>query len=211
MTVAHRDLPLPNPAALLWLDGLRTAVRSERTRRPPEVGLARFNPPPTARELDCEQELIAEHLRCWLQNGWQLVTNSPQFGGGLPVIVITTSIAGLRVEKQLQSETGPTFGRFWQTSCFVTEFEYRLWCRQRPDAGFQLHINHWAWAKTRVPAARNPEFAAFPIPDGDRYWLFRHGLAGCGHSDHHSCRLYRSDGQSLELLEANFREGVAGL
>ena len=79
------------------------------------------------------------------------------------------------------------------------------------DAEHQLHINHWAWIKTRVPAARAREFAAYPPPAGGRHWLFRHGLAGLGNADHHSCRLYAWDGKATHLLAESFREGVRGL
>ncbi|NBS33438.1 MAG: hypothetical protein EBS83_11725, partial [Planctomycetia bacterium] len=72
-------------------------------------------------------------------------------------------------------------------------------------------INHWAWLKTQVPVARAREFVAYPLPAGSRHWLFRHGLAGLGAADHHSCRLYAWDGEAAHLLTESFREGVQGL
>jgi hypothetical protein len=209
MTVADRDLPPLAPAAIRWLRGLQAAVGKERTRRPPEASLMRLRPPPTAAELDCEQELISNYLRQQLGKVVQFVNNSTRFRSGFPAIVITTSPAGLRAEKALRTDAACS--SVWQACCCVTEFEYRFWCRQQPDADYRLHVNVWAWAKTRVPAARAAEFAAFPVAEGERHWLFRHGLAGCGRADHHSSMLYRSDGHSLGLLQADFREGVSGL
>jgi hypothetical protein len=209
MTAEASSLPPLRPTAAVWLDGLREFVGEQRRRQPPAASLARLRPPPTADELLLEQDLIATHLRHWLGNLPQLFADTPRLNSDLPAVVITTSPAGLVAETILQAE--PALAAIWPACCCVTEFEYRFWCRQQPDADYSLHVNHWAWAKTRVPAARAAEFAAFPLADGERYWLFRHGLAGWGPADHHSCQLYRSDGRSLSLLEPAFREGVAGL
>jgi len=195
--------PLPLPAAD-WLAGLRAFVKARRRQPRP---LQRRLPP--AAELDAEAGLIAAHLRSWLPELPHLLGQQGRTGNKRPAVAVTTSAAGLQAAATLADE--PQLRHLLNDCYFVTETEYRFWCKERPDAEHQLHINHWAWIKTRVPAARAREFAAYPPPAGGRHWLFRHGLAGLGNADHHSCRLYAWDGKATHLLAESFREGVRGL
>lgn len=209
MSNAAEFFPSLTPAAAVWLDGLRSYVREERTRRTPEARLARLRPPVTTTELELEQELIYQYFKNRLGGVPRLVAGSNRFGSGFPAIVITTSPAGLLAEQRLYAE--PALAGLRQISCWVTEVEYRFWCHQQPDPDCSRHVNHWAWVKTRVPVERAAEFVAYPIEKHERYWLFRNGVAGCGPADHYSCQLFRSDGQAVVLLEQDFREGVTGL
>ncbi|MGA1618888.1 MAG: hypothetical protein ACO37F_10290 [Pirellulales bacterium] len=203
MSPSPASTTLPPPAAD-WLAGLRAFVAQQRQQpRPSQRRL-----PPTF-ELAAEAELIAAHLRGWLPELPQLLAAQGRSGGSRPAIAITTSIAGLQAAETIVED--PQLQDVLAGCCFVTESEYRFWCKERPDANYQLHINHWAWLKTQVPVARAREFVAYPLPAGSRHWLFRHGLAGLGAADHHSCRLYAWDGEAAHLLTESFREGVQGL
>ena len=202
-------LPPLSAAAAEWLAGLRQFVVEQRRQRPPEKQPSPLRPPPTAAESATEEQLIAEHLRHWLTTLPQLIAEGWQPNASRPAIAITTSVAGLRAVAGLATE--PALAAVLSGCCAVTETEYRFWCKQQPDPDWAVHWNGWAWIKTRVPAARAAEFAAYPLAAGSRHWLFRHGLAAGGPVAHHSCRLYCWDGQSATLLADSFREGVTGL
>ena len=202
MSLPPAPSTLPPPAAD-WLAGLRVFAAQQRqqprsSRRPPPAG-----------ELAAEAELIAAHLRDWLPRLPHLLGQQGRTGNKRPAVAVTTSAAGLQAAATIADE--PQLRHLLNDCQFVTETKYRFWCKERPDAEHQLHINHWAWIKTSVPAARAREFAAYPLPAGSRHWLFRHGLAGLGNADHHSCRLYAWDGRAAHLLAESFREGVRGL
>jgi len=203
MSLPPAPSTLPPPAAD-WLAGLRAFAAQQR-----QQPRSSRRPPPPAGELAAEAELIAAHLRNWLPQVPKLLAAQGRAGNRRPAIAITTSVAGLQAAETIAEE--PRLQEVLAGCCFVTESEYRFWCKERPDANHQLHVNHWAWVKTRVPAARAGEFAAYPLPAGSRHWLFRHGLAGLGNADHHSCRVYAWDGEATHLLAASFREGVQGL
>jgi len=188
-----------------WLAGLRAFAM--RQRQQPARSWQRPSPP--AVEQAAEAELIAAHLRGWLSELPQLLSRHGRTAARQPAIAITTSVAGLAAVARLAADSA--LADVLAGCCAVTESEYRFWCKAQPDAEHALHINHWAWIKTRVPAARAAEFAAHPLPAGSRYWLFRHGIAGLGAGDHHSCRLYAWDGSATRLLAESFREGVQGL
>ena len=202
MSLPPAPSTLPPPAAD-WLAGLRVFAAQQRqqprsSRRPLPAG-----------ELAAEAELIATHLRSWLPELPHLLGQQGRTGNKRPAVAVTTSAAGLQAATTLAEE--PQLRHLLNDCCFVTESEYRFWCKERPDANYHLHINHWAWLKTNVPAARAQEFVAYPLPVDSRHWLFRHGLAGLGNADHHSCRLYAWDGAAAHLLAESFREGVRGL
>ena len=187
-----------------WLAGLRSFAARQR-----QQPLRSQRPIPPAVEQKTEAELNAAHLRAWLIGLPQLLERHSRAGDRQPAIAITTSTAGLAAVESLSAE--PQQARILAGCCAVTESEYRFWCKEQPDPAYALHINHWAWVKTRVPAARAVEFADYPLPAGSRHWLFRHGLVGLGAGDHHSCRLYAWDGAATSLLAESFREGVQGL
>lgn len=191
--------PLP-PASAAWLAGLRAFVAQQRNQPSRSQ-----RPPPPPAELAAEADLIAAHLRDWLTKLPQLLARHDR----RPAIAITTSPAGLAAIDRLAAD--PAFMSLLAGCCGVTESEYRFWCKEQPDPDHAVHANHWAWMKTQVPAARAAEFAAYPLPAGSRHWLFRHGLAGLGLADHHSCRLYAWNGRTATLLAEQFREGVKGL
>ena len=191
-------------AAADWLAGLRGFAA--RQRQQPSRSQ---RPIPPAVEQKAEAELIAAHLRAWLIGLPQLLERHSRAGGRQPAIAITTSTAGLTAVERLSAES--QLASLLAGCCAVTESEYRFWCKEQPDPAYALHMNHWAWVKTRVPATRAAEFADYPLPAGNRHWLFRHGLAGLGAGDHHSCRLYSWDGTATSLLAESFREGVQGL
>jgi hypothetical protein len=203
MTLSRASTQLP-PLAADWLTGLRAFVETGRQQPRPSQ---RRIPPPA--ESAAETELIVAHLRSWLQQLPQLLATQCRTGNSRPAVAITTSTAGLCAAETIAKE--PQLRDVLADCCFVTESEYRFWCKERPDANYQLHINHWAWIKTHVPAARAKEFAAYPISADSRHWLLRHGVAGLGDADHHSCRLYAWDGADTRLLAESFREGVGGL
>ena len=202
-------LPPLSAAAADWLAGLRAFAAEQRGQRPPEKHPSLLHPPQAAAERAAEEQLIAEHLRHWLTALPQVFPLRQQPDAPAPAIAITTSVAGLRAVADLAGEQ--TLAAVLSACCAVTESEYRFWCKQQPDPDFAVHWNHWAWIKTRVPAARVAEFARYPIAAGSRHWLFRHGLAARGPVAHHSCRLYCWDGQEATLLADTFREGVTGL
>ncbi len=206
MMSSQPDSPALPPAAADWLAGLRAFITQRRHR---SASRSAQQPPPPAAELAAEAELIAAHLRDWLPPLPPLLAGQGRTGDRQPAIAITTSLAGLQAATKIAAE--PQFRELLASCCFVTESEYRFWCKERPDADHRLHINHWAWIKTCVPAARAEEFIAYPLPTGSRHWLFRHGLAGLGSADHHSCSLHAWDGRATRLLAESFREGVRGL
>lgn len=187
-----------------WLAGLRGFAARQRLQPSRSQ-----RPIPPAVEQKAEAELIAAHLRAWLMRLPQLLERYSRTGARQPAIAITTSAAGIAAVERLAAE--PQLASILAGCCAVTESEYRFWCKEQPDPTYALHLNHWAWVKTRVPAARAAEFAGYPLPAGSHHWLFRHGLAGLGAGDHHSCRLYAWDGTATSLLAESFREGVQGL
>jgi hypothetical protein len=70
-------------------------------------------------------------------------------------------------------------------------------------------VNAWSWVKTSVPRQRWPEFAAFPLPDGDAYWIHREGLAGAAGLDRRASHLWRWNGRQAALLKAFITETAA--
>jgi len=190
-------------AAKEWLEGLRSFAADHREQRP-------VAPP---KEVDAawhaERAILGASLAtrlaeseairaAWLQRG---------HAGAGPALVLTTSPAGLTAVASLldgASDLSPLVGdRF----VAVTELEYRLWCIKHPDEASTRHVNLWSWVKTSVPPQRWGEFAAFPIADGESYWLHREGMAGAGALDRRACHLWRWNGRHASLLRAFVQEG----
>ncbi|MFM7243475.1 MAG: hypothetical protein ACKO40_04765 [Planctomycetaceae bacterium] len=126
-----------------------------------------------------------------------------------PAVVVTTSAAGAAAVGDLLmpgSDIGLLAGG---RVVPVTELEYRLWCIRHPDEAHLHHVNLWSWVKTSVPRQRWLEFAAWPLSDGDTYWIHREGLSGAGDLDRRASHLWRWDGRHASLLKAFITERAA--
>jgi len=76
----------------------------------------------------------------------------------------------------------------------------RDWTKANPDPNHLLHLNHWSWVKTSVPAARHGEFTAHPLAAGEAFWLHRTGTTGCG-AERRFCHLWKWNGTAATLLQ----------
>lgn len=126
-----------------------------------------------------------------------------------PAVVVTTSPAGIAAVDALLAPGSAIAILAGGRVASVTELEYRLWCIRSPDPEHRHHVNVWSWVKTSVPRQRWPEFAAFPLRDGDAYWIHREGLSGAGDLDRRASHLWRWDGRHASLLRAFITERAA--
>jgi len=88
----------------------------------------------------------------------------------------------------------------------LPEVEYRRWCRLEPDESHAHHVCCWNWLKTHVPPKRWGEFAAWPLGEGEVYWLHRVGAAGVAAEELRRTRLLAFDGTRSRLLAEDVRE-----
>ena len=188
---------LDDSTVFLWVNEERSGRRVKRSHRR-ILG-------PHAHEL-LRKNFSRRQLDTGLQ-GWNKDWATHLGGNGIrPAVVITTTPAGIRACKILAEET--EFGAVFEYCCYLTEYEYRYWCKEEPDPNLQFHVNYWAWIKTSVPSTRMHEFRNYPLPEDNQYWLLRHGLNGLGKDDYADCQVLGWDGTTTTLLAEHFREGV---
>lgn len=194
-----------------WLEGLRGFADDHRTRRAAQ-GSRRSADEPAAAARAAERGILGSHLVSWLDGieSWTAARRAFAADAGSdtdPAIVLTTSPVGIEAAAELCAMAGTPAAVLRSRLVAVTELEYRLWCIRHPDESFRLHVNHWTWLKTDVPARRHAEFAAHPLADGECYWLHRTGTAGAGTADRRDCQLWKWTGRHAALLQASIREG----
>jgi len=189
-----------------WMERLRCFLTGERRKKRPQGKKKSPQNTRSACSRAAEEKLLETTIGHWLAGLEQRLGNAHRWNGIRPAVVITTTPAGIRACKTLAGET--EFGAVFQYCCYLTEYEYRYWCKEEPDPNLRFHINYWAWIKTSVPSARMHEFRNYPIPEGNQYWLLRHGLNGLGEDDYADCKVFGWDGTTTRLLAEHFREGV---
>ena len=189
-----------------WMGRLRCFLAGERRKKRPQ-GKKKL-PPDTrpACSRAAEEKLLETTIGRWFAGLEQRLGNAPRWNGIRPAVVITTTPAGIQACKTLAEET--EFGAVFECCCYLTEYEYRYWCKEEPDPNLRFHINYWAWIKTSVPSTRMHEFRNYPLPEDSQYWLLRHGLNGLGEYDYADCQVFGWDGTTTRLLAEHFREGV---
>lgn len=190
------------PLSRAWFEGLRAFVAEHRTnRRPPAVSA-------DDAATIAERTILGTAIASRLPELDQL----RQSRRGIPdadpdaVVVLTTSAAGMMAVERMSEQGGDAARMLASRVMPVSELEYRLWCIRQPDETHRHHVNLWSWVKTRVPTQRWAEFAAFPIRQGEAYWLHREGLAGGGDLDRRASHLWRWDGHHASLLKAFIEE-----
>jgi hypothetical protein len=192
-----------------WRDGLRDFAADLRLAAPwPEPGLvdAAWNAERSILGAALATRLAEiESIRVTRRAG-DGSTDAPIAFEADPVIVVTTSPAGIAATHGLLDHGGDLPILVGDRLVAVTEREYRLWCIRHPDVGHRLHVNLWNWLKTRVPPQRWPEFAPHSLAEGEAFWLHREGMAGAGALDHRGCRLWKWNGRHAALLEASVPE-----
>ena len=186
-----------------WLAGLRRRVAAMR-RGPGPAGAAGAAPP-SAATVAAERMILGAHLALWIDN--ELLPLLEERRAMLahdadpdPAIVITTSSVGIEVVDDAVMRDEPLRSSLRETIVAVEERDYRDWTKACPDPDHRLHVNHWNWVKTSVPAARHGEFMAHPIAAGEAYWLHRTGTTGCG-AARRFCHLWKWNGTSATLLQ----------
>lgn len=189
----------------LWFDGLVTSAADQRLQTPRALASA----DPAA--WSAERSIIGASLVARLG---ELDTMRGERRGTPgadddPVIVVTTSAPGIAAVDALLTDGSPLAILAAGRVVPVTELEYRLWCIRSPDPEHRHHVNVWSWVKTSVPRQRWPEFAAFPLRDGDAYWIHREGVAGAGGLDRRASHLWRWDGRHASLVKAFLVERAA--
>ena len=189
-----------------WLVRLRCFLSSSRKKMRPLGKKAPVRPRQSARAQDAEERLLENQMRTWLSGLEQRLASAGRWDGLSPAVVITTTTVGIRACEKIAGESA--FATLFESCCYLTEYEYRYWCKEDADLKFQFHINYWAWIKTSVPLARMHEFRAYPIADNSKYWLLRHGVNGLGEHDYADCRVFAWDGASTKVLTEHFLEGV---
>ena len=132
-----------------WIGRLHCFLVGERKKKRPQD--KKKSPPNTrsACSRAAEEKLLETTIGHWLAGLEQRLGNAPRWNGIRPAVVITTTPAGIRACKILAEET--EFGAVFEYSCYLTEYEYRYWCKEEPDPNLQFHVNYWAWIKTSVP------------------------------------------------------------
>ena len=156
-----------------WIGRLHCFLVGERRKKRPQ---GKKKSPPNTRSAcarAAEEKLLETTIGHWLAGLEQRLGNAPRWNGIRPAVVITTTPAGIRACKTLGEES--EFSAVFEYCCYLTEYEYRYWCKEEPDSNLRFHINYWAWIKTSVPSTRMHEFRNYPIPEDNQYWLLRHG------------------------------------
>lgn len=192
------------PATHAWLDGLRDALVA--TRRDP-------GPAADPAAAAAERMILGAHFTTWLDGvpavdeaRRDLAATEPD-ADPHPAVVVTTSPVGIAALEEILDAATPIAREVRPRIVAVTEKEYRSWCMRHPDNRHLLHVNHWSWVKTRVPARRDAEFAAHPRRDGEAYWLHRVGTAGAGRLDGRVSHLWKFTGRQAVLLAPFVVEG----
>ncbi|NDC52847.1 MAG: hypothetical protein EBZ74_00805 [Planctomycetia bacterium] len=201
------------PASREWLAGLRDRVAI--TRRDPGPAALAGACESTAAEAAAERMILAAHLVVWLENEWppllaERLATMPADADPDPAVVVTTSPVGITIVAETLGRDEPLPAGLREAVVAVTEREYRDWARSHPDPRHLLHVNHWTWLKTDVPASRSAEFGRFPLGLGESFWLHRTGTAGCG-AERRACGLWKWNGACASLVEARFDERVGRL
>jgi len=196
------------PTTRHWLDGLRATAAELRSSRPSPV------PAPASAAFVAERTILGAHLATALAAIDSLLAARRASAGGPrdpdPVLVLSTSPAGLAAAHDLLDPDGGPFAGLHGRLEPVTELEYRRWCMRSPDGGFHAHVNLWNWVKTRVPGRRHAEFGRHPLGPGEAYWLHRAGVAGAGAADRSASHLWKWNGGHASLLETFVTEAVGG-
>lgn len=194
-----------HPSSRVWLDGLRSFASEFRAERPPR---GRDRSPV---ERAAEEAILGDSLVLWLADLESVLAARSIMAAcdTDPAIVVTTSPAGIAAVGRLLARDSALACRAAHAVVTVTELEYRLWCIRHPDEAHRHHVNLWSWLKTSVPPQRWSEFAAFPLGEGEAYWLHREGLVGGGDRDRRTCHLWRWDGRHASLLRACIEERTA--
>lgn len=195
-----------------WLAGLRQRVADSR-RGPGPAGPAGDARSPAA--TAAERMILAGHLTVWIDNELLALFETRQQSlspdaDPHPAIVITTSPVGIDVVDEALARDEPLMASLREQVMAVTEREYRDWTRSHPDPAHLLHLNHWSWVKTSVPAARHDEFAAHPLAGGESFWLHRTGTTGCG-AERRFCHLWKWNGTAAALVRPFVSERVRRL
>ncbi|MFM7206913.1 MAG: hypothetical protein ACKO4T_09625 [Planctomycetaceae bacterium] len=190
-------------SASAWREGLLAFAAEHRARRPLAEMADR-----DAAAWNAERAIIAASLAPRLAALPEVDSTRSMRGDVEPdaAIVITSSPAGIGAANTLVADSPDLTLLAAGRLVAVTELEYRLWCIQHPDDDHRRHVALWSWVKTRVPEQRWPEFAAFPLAEGEAYWLHREGLAGAGPLDRRSCHLWKWNGRFASLLAAFITE-----
>ncbi|MEI6240802.1 MAG: hypothetical protein WCR51_10460 [Planctomycetia bacterium] len=196
-----------------WLAGLRQRVAVTR-RGPGPAGPAGRGQPPAA-VAAAEKMILGAHLALWIDHELLplLAERRAARGPGTdpdPAIVITTSPVGIDVVDEAFARSEPLRASLREQVVAVTEREYREWTKAHPDADHRLHVNHWSWVKTSVPATRADEFAAYSLAASEASWLHRTGTTGCG-AERRFCHLWRWNGTTATLLQPFVTEQVRRL
>jgi hypothetical protein len=149
--------------------------------------------------------ILGAHLALWIVNDLlplleERRASSVPEADASPAIVITTSPVGLDVVAETFARDEPLRASVREQIVAVTEREYRDWTKANTDPDHLLHLNHWSWVKTSVPAARHGEFTAHPLALGETYWLHRTGTTGCG-AERRFCHLWKWNGTAATLLQ----------
>lgn len=202
-----------NRAGREWLAGLVAFVEDARRDAWPAATRGGHAPPPAA--IAAERMILAAHVMTWLENERPALLAARRDAGSTaadpdPVIVVTTSPVGVAVVADVLGSGEPLAASLRDAVVAVTEREYRDWTKSHPDPDHLLHVNHWSWVKTAVPAARQAEFAEFAVAEGEAIWLHRTGTAGCG-AERRACHVWKWNGSSASLLRAFFPERVRRL
>jgi len=201
------------PITREWLAGLRQRVAASR-RGPGPAGPAGIALP-SAAAVAAERMILGAHLALWIDNDLLPLLEERRASCGpeaepFPAIVITTSPVGINVVDETFARDEPLRASVREQIVAVTEREYRDWTKANPDPDHLLHLNHWSWVKTSVPAARQGEFAAHPLAAGEAFWLHRTGTTGCG-AERRFCHLGRWNGASAALVRPFIAERVRRL
>ena len=191
------------PVTREWLAGLRQRVAASR-RGPGPAGPAGVSLPPAA-AVAAERMILGAHLALWIDNDLLPLLEERRASCGpeadpSPAIVITTSPVGINVVDETFARDEPLRASVREQIVAVTEREYRDWTKANPDPNHLLHLNHWSWVKTSVPAARHGEFTAHPLAAGEAFWLHRTGTTGCG-AERRFCHLWKWNGTAATLLQ----------
>lgn len=192
------------PATHAWLDGFRASLEAGRRDPMPAAD-------PTA--AAAERMILAAHFVTWLDGLPALDEARCDFAAMYPdadphpAVVVTTSPVGIPALEEILDAAIPIAREVRPRIVPATEKDYRSWCMRHPDDRHLLHVNHWSWVKTRVPAQRDAEFAAHPRRDGEAYWLHRVGTAGAGRLDGRATHLWKFTGRQAVLLAPFIVEG----
>ena len=189
-----------------WCMRLRKFLESIRKQARPQGKKAVLRVSRPVHAQDAEEKILENQIREWLSGFKQSSDCAARWAGRTPIVVITTTPVGIRACEKLAREPGLV--TMFENCFYLTEYEYRYWCKEDPDPDFQFHINYWAWMKTSIPKVRMHEFRSLPVPKDNEYWLLRHGVNGMGEGDYADCWVFAWNGASAKLLAKDFHEGV---